>query len=350
VLASLLAVAPVSPVSAESSTATGSTTFSLDQSGNAVYRVNYGFDLDRYMFRSDGPLDFSIEVPRGFGPVDANGHPVPGNSLFGKAGRLTLRAFDIDDDYAGTDGVNPERDVVTVNGTELAPPLSGADNQWSINTLSLPLNLLKLPTSGNPNGRNDFQVLIDTANATNAWAAEVDWAELRLSSEVLPVAMVHGFGGSSNDFSSPGGLEDYYVAQHPPLDGRTATPSLTTRGSIRENMRLLESSFPQLLEDSATYQLNVLAHSMGGLATRLYAWDHPEEVDKVVMLGTPNGGTRMADILCAARAGPFDTPFKRMLEDKFGRCNGPQDGLFQLQQAYVQKVFNKQVLDRPSTF
>lgn len=89
----------------------GATSFYLDQTKTGVFRVDSGFDLDRYMYRSNGPLDFSIDVSGNFGPVDAAGHPVAGNVLFNKTGRLTLRVFDVDDDYAGSTPY-PERDLV----------------------------------------------------------------------------------------------------------------------------------------------------------------------------------------------------------------------------------------------
>jgi len=100
-----------------------------DQTGAQVWAVSDGWDLDQYLFRNASPLNFAIDVSRDFGPVDADGHPAPGNALFGLIGRVTLRVFDVDDDAA----VGPEVDVLYINGTEVGT-LSGADNQWSINT------------------------------------------------------------------------------------------------------------------------------------------------------------------------------------------------------------------------
>lgn len=322
----------------------GPTSFSLDQTKTGVFRVDTGFDLDRYMYRSDGPLDFSIDLSGNFGPVDASGHPVPGNVLFNKTGRLTLRVFDVDDDFAGT-SPNPERDVVVVNGTLLPGALSGADGQWSVNTFRLPLNLLRLPTLSNPNVKNDFQVLIDTINSgPNQWAVQADWAEVRLSSEVLPLAMIHGFGGSSNDFA---GMRTYYEQADPSLRGRVVNPGLTARKSIKTNAQLMEPIVGDLMQRSGAYNVNVLAHSKGGLDSRQYAWDHPAQVNRIVMMGTPNGGTRLADIICAEQGGGVTR--RLVLRYLYGPCSSPRDGLYQLQQRYVQQTFNKQVLDRRST-
>lgn len=331
---------------------TGQTSFYVDQAGTGVYRVDSGFDLDQYLFRNSSPLDYSIDVAGSFGPVDADGHPLPGHAFYGKEGRLTLRVFDVDDDYAGGTYA-AEYDQVVVNGTVLPGYLSGADSQWSINTFRVPLNLLRFPTASNPTGRNNFQVLIDTANGgLNVWAVEVAWSELRLSSDVLPLAMIHGFGGSSDDFRL---MQLGYERNYPALLDRIARPALTRRDSIEANRALMEQPIADLLQRSGAYNLNILAHSMGGLDSRLYAWDHPAQVRKLVMLGTPNGGTRIADIVCGAAtpgifAGIGGAVVRNRLRSLFGPCDGPEDGLYQLQQHYVQDIFNKQVPDRASTF
>jgi len=321
-----------------------------------VYRVDDGFDLDQYLYADGSPLDFSIDVGRDFGPVDVIGRPAAGNALFGKTGRITVRLFDVDDDYAGTDQ-KPELDKMVVNGTTLSGFLSGANDQWSINSFAVPLNLLRLPTSANPTGRNDFQVLIDTANGgKNVWAVEVAWAELRLVDLPPPAAFIHGITGATSDpdGSDMDTFRDYFVNQFPVLDGKTIAPSLTENGTIQENARLLAPKIDDLLARTGAAQVNIVGHSFGGLDARLYAFDHPGVVRSLGMVGTPNGGSRLADILCANRNIPF--LLKGLASfgldyatRQFGECDGPQDGLYQLQQSYVQDTFNKQVPDRRGT-
>ncbi len=44
--------------------------------------------------------------------------------------------------------------------------------------------------------------------------------------------------------------------------------------------------------------IHVVAHSMGGLLARVYAANYrPQRLSRVVMLGTPNGGSEIADLL-----------------------------------------------------
>ena len=48
--------------------------------------------------------------------------------------------------------------------------------------------------------------------------------------------------------------------------------------------------------------LHFVAHSMGGLVTRAYIAKHrPDRLGAVVMLGTPNGGSEVADLLSGSR-------------------------------------------------
>jgi pimeloyl-ACP methyl ester carboxylesterase len=51
-------------------------------------------------------------------------------------------------------------------------------------------------------------------------------------------------------------------------------------------------------EDICDGPIHFVAHSMGGLLTRLYVARHrPARLARVVMLGTPNGGSEVADLL-----------------------------------------------------
>lgn len=339
---------------AAAATAPGETEVYLDQGGNAVYRVDDGHDLDQYLFRSQSPINVAIDVNRDFGPVDGDGHPVEGNALFGKTARITLRAFDVDDKSTRTD-IAPERDIVIVNDEFLETPLTGADNQWNINTLRFSANELLLPTPSNPTGRNQLFVSIDTANSgPDVWAVEVDWAELRLSTEVVPIAMVHGFNGDAGDFTDQElGLLPFYLDRVASLEGRAIAPSQTRQGSIEHNTRLLEESIADLQRTSGADQVNLLAHSKGGLESRLYMFDNPGKVDKLVMLGTPNRGTELAGIACDLSFQIFGIPTNPIgayLKSQYGDCNSPEDGLYQLQPSYIEEVFNPATPDRRQAF
>ncbi len=320
--------------------ASGETRTYEDQTGAQVWAVSDGWDLDQYLYRAASPLNFAIDISRDFGPVDADGHPALGNTLFGLSGRITVRAFDVDDDAP----VGPEVDILYVNGTEVGA-LSGADNQWSINTFEFPLELLRLPTTANPQGRNDFEVDIDTTN--NGWAVEVDWAEVRLIEDFIPLGLVHGWEPGER-------LADVrtYFDVNTTLNADEIVAPLHTTTNLESGAGEIDPSIKVLMADTGAHHVNLIAHSYGGLVARLYAWDHPSAVDKLVLVGTPNGGSELADAVCLVNdAGPWGSIIwaGQLFDDQFGVCGGPEDALFQLQTDYVRNVFNANVRDRNGT-
>jgi pimeloyl-ACP methyl ester carboxylesterase len=316
-----------------------------DPDGSKVFRIGTGYDLDETLGLSQSPLDFSIDVGLNFGPVDSEGHPAAGNLLFGKAGRLTLRAYDVDEN----NGPDPEVDKLVINGTTLPGKLEGANEQWSINSFKIPFHLLRLPTPGNPSGRNDFQVLVDYTQ-TNNWVVRVDWAELRIPGAVRPLVMVKGINNRDSDFAD---METSFQNRYPALIGKSQILTTTKRGTIETNAAMMEQPIADTLSATGSTKVNIMAHSMGGLAARRYAFLHPEKVAHVMMLGTPNGGSRLADIACFGMGGfaslVTSQVSKRVLQSQFGGC-GKGDGLYQLRQSYVQDVFNRQIRDRNVPF
>lgn len=325
------------------------TTKYTDPSGNSVLRVDEGCDLDWYMYESDGPLDFDITVPRYAGPVTDDGHPATGNSFKGRQALVTLRAWDVDDDYSGLEV--REIDQLLVNGQHIPAPtygvLTGANDQWS--TVSFPIEtaLLRFPAAPGETAVNEFQLNIDTGNpGADRWAVEIDWAELRLS-DVLPVALIHGItdgGDKMND------IKAYYEQAMWQLGGQIIAPEMTKNRSTQENARLMHEPILQLMERTGADQVNLVAHSMGGLDSRRYAWWHPGTVRNVVMIATPNAGSEVADHLCDVKNRPeyYDEDYKAwitLFSQAFGDCVDAEDGLYQLQTSYVRDVFNLQVRD-----
>ena len=91
------------------------------QTKKATFRVSDGWDLDQYLYMGSSPIDFYIDM-NGY-----QAHP-------SQPSTVTLRVYDID--QQGAPGCGPEVDKVYVNGSYLGD-LTGANNQWSIVTLSL---------------------------------------------------------------------------------------------------------------------------------------------------------------------------------------------------------------------
>ena len=74
-----------------------------------------------------------------------------------------------------------------------------------------------------------------------------------------------------------------------------------TYASRKKPLKLLADDIhPAIVEfgEAIPGRLNFVGHSMGGLLARVYVANHrPTRLGRVVMLGTPNGGSEVADLL-----------------------------------------------------
>jgi pimeloyl-ACP methyl ester carboxylesterase/chitodextrinase len=330
--------------------AVGETRRFVDQEGHEVMAVEDGFDLDQYLYRSSSPLDFAIDVEADLGPLDSQGHPAPGSPLYGAIASLTIRAWDVDE--AGATGVQPERDLIVVNGNVLEGKyLHGANNQWRLTTVLFPTFLLSLRNGQNPSGTNQFQILIDSLNSTNTWAVEVDRVELRLGidpSAGRPTAMLHGIWGDASHMDA---FKSYFETNGDGLAGRIVAPTMTHDDDIDSNLALAEPVINGILDTTGADQVNLVASSLGGFTARKYAATHPDRVSSVVMLGTPNGGTKFADTICAFLNQPIYGDLLRAspLPPEAKRCD-EGSAVFQLQRSYVRDTFNVAVRDVLTVF
>ena len=80
-----------------------------------------------------------------------------------------------------------------------------------------------------------------------------------------------------------------------------------TYPSLKHDIKTLSLHLKDVLEEKNTWsdydKVHFVTHSMGGLVSGFYLQDHkgeiPEEkMGRVIMLGTPHGGSEVADALC----------------------------------------------------
>lgn len=137
-----------------------------------------------------------------------------------------------------------------------------------------------------------------------------------------PVLLVPGYGGST------AGLE--VLAQALRAQGRAATvvplPGDGT-GDLRESADALDGAVDAVRAPGAS--VDVIGYSAGGLVARLWARDNPAEVRRVVTLGSPHHGTRLASLGAAFRPGTCPVaclqlvPGSELLEDLNGDDETP---------------------------
>jgi triacylglycerol lipase len=110
----------------------------------------------------------------------------------------------------------------------------------------------------------------------------------------VPVLLVPGWFDSARDLAAirihllGAGWSDAEV--------RTITFEEPTGGN-REHADELEATIAEVLQTSGADQVDIVAHSMGGLATRWYLLTRPDApVRRVVFLGSPHRGTLSAHL------------------------------------------------------
>ncbi len=126
----------------------------------------------------------------------------------------------------------------------------------------------------------------------------------------VPVVMVHGFSSNSNAWSAYLGTEGFLAqagipgfavgdGQFPGAmnTGRIENPTDRTN-TIDENARILGDYIDAVKEATGATQVDLLAHSMGGLISRYYIARVMEERDvrQLIMLGSPMAGTECANL------------------------------------------------------
>jgi alpha-tubulin suppressor-like RCC1 family protein len=157
----------------------------------------------------------------------------------------------------------------------------------------------------------------------------------------LPLIIAHGMTGDRDDEID---IENTVRGSVPSLvpDAHVVRTDTTATGSVWTNAKIIENDARKLVEDLGAPAVNVIAHSKGGLDARAAIFRNPDLFYTLGMLSTPNGGSGGADDLC------FLSKMGIYLQPQFGLCDSYNDGLFDLQSAYVQGTFNKLVPDDTS--
>ena len=105
---------------------------------------------------------------------------------------------------------------------------------------------------------------------------------------IVPVLLVPGWFDTGADLAR---LSMRLQDAGWPTEGVRAVTFAHRTGSNRDHAVELAAAVDSLRARTGAARVDVVAHSMGGLATRLYLRDHPGAVRRVVFLGTPHRGT-----------------------------------------------------------
>ncbi|MCF6378413.1 PxKF domain-containing protein [Nocardioides KLBMP 9356] len=206
----------------------------------------------------------------------------------------TLQNDDVEQHEGTVSVLDPSGDVVATHDVSLAPGRS-VDLADAVSLDGLAWD------RGAEAGPVDFTVTVEEDGGL--------WDQRTLTTTVLPrpVVMVHGMNSDASTWAPyPAMLE----AAH---DGWTSRAVDTMRTDpvgyrpIRANADELAAAVTQTQRKAGAFQVDLVAHSMGGLISRSYingvmtppsdaTGSAPRAVRRLVMLGTPNGGSPCADL------------------------------------------------------
>lgn len=114
-----------------------------------------------------------------------------------------------------------------------------------------------------------------------------------------PIVLAHGFFGF-DDFAGAGFLFYFYeVSERLAAEGETLvfTPEVDPfNGSDVRGAQLIVH-IEDILSQTGHEKVNIIGHSQGGLDARVVAHDRPDLVASVTTVGTPHGGTVLADVV-----------------------------------------------------
>ncbi|WP_404387793.1 NEW3 domain-containing protein [Humibacillus xanthopallidus] len=153
-----------------------------------------------------------------------------------------------------------------------------------------------------------------------------------------PLLGAHGITGQAADMNV---VLDTAANTVPALSGRESVPTGAITSVWTNGATIVDYTRGTLLPRVGASKTNVIAHSKGGLDTRVAMWTDPELFDTLGMLATPNAGSGSADKLCFLRR----LPWGDRVQSGMGACDSDADGLYNLQTDYMRDVFNVIVRD-----
>jgi pimeloyl-ACP methyl ester carboxylesterase len=130
-------------------------------------------------------------------------------------------------------------------------------------------------------------------NLANAQTSPCDNGQIIGSSQILPVILIHGYAEPSNVWST---WEQLLGQNNIPFCTVSFHQSDDKCGSALSHAQDLAQIVQQVKSMTGQDKVNIVAHSKGGLDARVYlANTQTPNVANLVMIGTPNAGSPLAD-------------------------------------------------------
>ena len=111
-------------------------------------------------------------------------------------------------------------------------------------------------------------------------------------SEPLPVLLIHGYMADSSVWKK---WEDLLKKDNIPVFPITFTRSDDKCGSAAEHAKEISKQIGDIKDKTGQNKVNIVGHSKGGLDARMYLANNTQDVANLIMIGTPNAGSPLAE-------------------------------------------------------
>jgi triacylglycerol lipase len=136
-----------------------------------------------------------------------------------------------------------------------------------------------------------------------------------------PIVLAHGFFGFEEFAGADFATYFYEVKGTLTAEGELVyTPAVDPFNSSAFRGAQLEERIEQILAETGHAKVNLIGHSQGGLDARVVAHNRPDLVASVVTIGTPHGGSEVADIVLQLVSDPL---YQDILDDLLQLIGAP---------------------------
>ena len=147
--------------------------------------------------------------------------------------------------------------------------------------------------------------------------------------DLLPVLLIHGYFSDASVWNK---WQELLKKDGVPSYPITFTRSDDKCGSAAEHAKELSDQIAQVKSQTGQDKVNIVGHSKGGLDARMYLANNTKDVANLIMIGTPNAGSPLAENnhMCAPaiydlKPGAADTKVKMNPNTKYYTIAGDWD-------------------------
>jgi uncharacterized alpha/beta hydrolase family protein len=131
-----------------------------------------------------------------------------------------------------------------------------------------------------------FSQIIYGQSSTNTTSSNIS-----NNSTTLPVLLIHGYMEDATVWNK---WVDLLKKDGIPVYPITFKQSDDKCGSSAEHAKELSTIIGQIKEETGQNKVNIVGHSKGGLDARVYLANNTKDVANLIMIGTPNAGSPLA--------------------------------------------------------